>query len=294
MTVQGTHIAFIGIGVMGKSMCSHLMRAGAIAHVHNRTKSKTDDLVTGGAIWHDSPKSAASAAAVIFTMVGYPSDVEEVYFGTNGIFAGAKAGTILVDTTTSRPDLAVRIHGEAAAHGFAALDAPVSGGDIGAKNATLTIMVGGDQAVFDSVKPFFEIMGKVAVLQGPAGSGQHTKMANQIAIAGSLAGAVEAVIYAEKNGLDPRRVLTSISGGSAGSWQLQNMVPRMLDGNFEPGFFVKHFLKDLRIALDAANSSGATLPVLSLAERFFSRMSETGYAELGTHALYLLYKRGEV
>ncbi len=293
MKVQGTTIAFIGIGVMGKSMCSHLMKAGAKARVFNRTKSKTDELVAAGATWCDTPKAAAEGASIVFTMVGYPKDVEEVYFGASGVFAGAKPGAIFVDMTTSSPDVAAKIYAEAKKKGFGSLDAPVSGGDIGARNATLTIMVGGDQKDYDELVPFFECLGKTIVLQGAAGAGQHTKMANQIAIAGSLMGAVEAVIYAERNGLDPRRVLTSITGGSAGSWQLQNMVPRMLDGNFDPGFFIKHYLKDLKIALDVANAAKLKLPLLAQAESFFRKMNETGYAELGTHALYLFYKRGE-
>jgi 3-hydroxyisobutyrate dehydrogenase len=224
-------------------------------------------------------------------MVGYPSDVEEVYFGPNGLIENAMPGTYLVDCSTSKPDLARRIFAATQAKGISALDAPVSGGDIGAKNGTLTIMVGGEQADFETVKPLLELMGGTIVLQGGPGSGQHTKMANQIAIAGNLAGAVEAVTYAKSAGLDPRVVLQSIGSGSAGSWQLNNMVPRMLDGNFEPGFYVKHFLKDLRIALDSARGMKIDLPMLALAERLFETMQDEGFGEKGTQALYLLYER---
>ncbi|OHD45888.1 MAG: oxidoreductase, partial [Spirochaetes bacterium GWE1_60_18] len=248
MNVAGSKIAFIGTGVMGASMAGHLQKAGAQLTVYNRSPEKATALLSAGASWAATPAEAAKGANLVFSMVGYPADVEAIYFGPQGILAGATAGTILVDHTTSDPALAKRIAEAAAARGLPSLDAPVSGGDLGARSASLTIMVGGDQAAFDAVLPFFEVMGKTVILQGPPGSGQHTKMANQIAIAGTLAASVEAIIYAEKAGLEPRRVLSSIGGGSAQSWQLQNMVPRMLDGNFEPGFYSKHFLKDLRIA----------------------------------------------
>jgi 3-hydroxyisobutyrate dehydrogenase len=224
-------------------------------------------------------------------MVGYPDDVEAVYFGPQGLLENSMPGAYLVDCTTSRPDLAKRISTAAKAKGFASLDAPVSGGDVGARNATLTIMVGGDKADFAAVKPLLELLGATVILQGGPGSGQHTKMANQIAIAGSLAGAVEAISYAKGAGLDPRAVLQSIGSGSAGSWQLNNMVPRMLDGDFEPGFYVKHFLKDLRIALDSARAMKLDLPLLALAERLFESMRDEGFGDKGTQALYLLYER---
>ncbi len=292
MTVQACPVAFIGTGVMGFSMAGHLIKAGAKLTVYNRTKQKAQGLLDLGAQWADSPAAAVQGAKIVFSMVGYPADVEQIYFGPEGIIANASKGTILVDFTTSDPALAARISREGIAHGLAVLDAPVSGGDLGAKNATLTIMVGGDAAAFDEVKPFFAFLGKTAILQGGPGAGQHTKMANQIAIAGALTGAVEAILYAENAGLDPRRVLESIGGGSAQSWQLSNMVPRMLDGNFEPGFYSKHFLKDLRIALTAARAMNAKLPMLELAEKLFSLMGENGFESKGTHALYLLYKNG--
>lgn len=292
MKPENSDIGFIGLGVMGFSLAGHLQKAGARLHVYTRTKERAQLLLDDGAIWHDTPGSVAAACSAVFTMVGYPKDVEEIYFGPDGILENAKSGALIVDMTTSRPDLARRIWDEAKKRKLRALDAPVSGGDTGARNATLTIMVGGAEPDFEEAKPLLAVMGKTILRQGNAGAGQHTKMANQIALAGTLAGDVEAVIYAEKAGLDPRTVLQSIGGGAAGSWQLSNMVPRMLDGNFEPGFFVKHYLKDLRIALEAAHEMGADLPMLKLAEDLFSKMTDRGYAEKGTQALYLLYKNG--
>jgi 3-hydroxyisobutyrate dehydrogenase len=285
-------LGFVGLGVMGMNMAGHLLKAGYKVHAYTRTKAKAQILLDQGAVWEESPAALASTCSCIFTMVGYPTDVEEVYFGPAGLVENAKKGTYLVDTTTSRPDLAKRIFEAGKAKQVKVLDAPVSGGDVGAKNATLTIMVGGEIADFDAVKSLLEIMGKTVVRQGPAGSGQHTKMANQISIAGNLMGAVEAVTYAAAAGLDPRTVLLSIANGSGGSWQLSNMVPRMLDGNFEPGFYVKHFLKDLRIALDAARDMGTRLPMLDLAERLFSTLQQKGYGDKGTHVLHLLYELG--
>jgi 3-hydroxyisobutyrate dehydrogenase len=284
-------IGFIGLGVMGSSMAGHLLKAGYRVHSNTRTNEKARALIEDGAVWEESPAHLAPKCSVIFTMVGYPSDVEGLYFGPKGLIENAMPGTYLVDCTTSRPDLAKRIYTAAKARGLAALDAPVSGGDIGAKKAALTIMVGGDGKDFDAVKPLLEHMGSMVVLQGGPGCGQHTKMANQIAIAGNLAGAVEAITYAKSADLDPRMVLQSIGSGSAGSWQLNNMVPRMLDGNFEPGFYAKHFLKDLRIALDSARGMRIDLPFLALAERLFESMQDEGFGDKGTQALYLLYER---
>jgi 3-hydroxyisobutyrate dehydrogenase len=284
-------IGFIGLGVMGSSMASHLLKAGYKIHVHTRSKGKALALLEAGAEWKESPAALAPECSAVFTMVGFPSDVESVYFGPSGLIENARSGAFLVDCTTSRPDLALRIAASAKARGLAALDAPVSGGDIGAKNATLTIMVGGDARDFEAVKPLLALMGSTVILQGGPGAGQHAKMANQIAIAGNLAGAVEAITYANGAGLDPRTVLASIGSGSAGSWQLNNMVPRMLDGDFEPGFYVKHFLKDLRIALDSARAMKFDLPLLALAESLFSSLQESGSGDKGTQALYLLYER---
>ncbi len=292
MEPRGAEIGFIGLGVMGLSMAGHLRKAGARLHVYTRTKEKARAILDEGAEWHDTPGAVAAASAAVFTMVGYPRDVEEVYFGPAGILANAKPGTLVVDATTSRPDLARRIWEEARKRDLRALDAPVSGGDTGARNATLSIMVGGAEPDFEEARPLLAVLGRTVVRQGPAGAGQHAKMVNQIVVAGTLAGAVEALIYAEKAGLDPRTVLESISTGAAASWTLSNMVPRMLDGNFEPGFYVKHYLKDLRIALESARELGADLPMLSLAESLFAKMVDRGYAEKGTQALYLLYKNG--
>jgi 3-hydroxyisobutyrate dehydrogenase len=294
MHVSGTTIAFLGTGVMGASMAGHLLKAGAKVRVYNRTKAKADPLVAAGAVWATSPAVAVEGAAVVFTMLGYPSDVEQVYLGDGGIVAASAPGTVFVDFTTSDPALAVRISAAAAAAGKVAIDAPVSGGDTGARNATLSIMVGGDEATFAAVKPFFDVIGKTAVLQGAPGAGQYPKMANQISVAGSLIGTVESMIYAEKAGLDPRRVLDSIGGGAAQSAQLVNMAPRMLSGDFAPGFYSKHFLKDLRIALDSAKAMGLNLPLLALAESLFARMQEKGFGDLGTQALYRLYQGGGI
>jgi 3-hydroxyisobutyrate dehydrogenase len=284
-------IGFVGLGVMGSSMAGHLRKAGYQLRVYTRTKAKARALLDAGAAWEDSPAALAPKCRAIFTMVGYPSDVEEVYFGPAGLIENAAPGALLVDCTTSRPDLARRIHEAAMTKGLAALDAPVSGGDVGARNAALTIMVGGDERDFEAAKGLLAIMGSTVIRQGGPGAGQHTKMANQIAIAANLMGAVEAIEYAKGAGLDPRMVLQSIGSGSAGSWQLNNMVPRMLDGNFEPGFYAKHLLKDLRIALDSARAMKLDLPLLGLAEKLFAAMQDEGFGERGTQALCLLYER---
>ncbi|TFH03779.1 MAG: NAD(P)-dependent oxidoreductase, partial [Spirochaetales bacterium] len=249
-------VAFIGTGVMGASMAGHLLAAGHPLTVYNRTRSRDDSLVASGAQWADTPAAAARNADIVITIVGFPSDVESVYFGDDGILEAAKPGAVLVDMTTSRPDLAVRIGEEAAGRGMSALDAPVSGGDVGAREARLSIMVGGSVEAFDSVRPLLELMGKNIVFQGPCGSGQHTKMCNQIAIAAGMLGVVEAIVYAEKSGLDPATVLKSIGSGAAGSWSLANLAPRIIDRNFAPGIYVKHFIKDLSIALESARALG--------------------------------------
>ena len=292
MAIEDTTIGFIGIGVMGRSMAGHLLDAGHRVHVYTRTRSSADELVARGAIWEERPSTLAARCSRIFTMVGYPKDVEEVYFGPEGLIANAKAGTILVDTTTSKPDLARRISEAAAARGLRAIDAPVSGGDLGARNATLTIMVGGEASSFEEVRPLLALMGKTIILQGGPGAGQHTKMANQIAIAGSLAGCVEALSYAKAAGLDPTTVLSSIGAGSAGSWQLNNLGPKMIAGDFAPGFYAKHFLKDLGIALEAAKEMGLATPMLGLVEAFFRKAIAEGLGDSGTQILYRLYQAG--
>ena len=281
-------IGFIGIGVMGKSMANHIMDAGYSLLVYNRTKSRTDDLVEKGAIWKDTVAQVAKDADVIITMVGYPKDVEEVYFGDSGIINNAKPGAYLIDMTTSEPSLAKKIYEEAKNKGLYSLDAPVSGGDVGAKNAALTIMVGGDKEDFDIAFPIFEIMGKNIVLQGPAGAGQHTKMCNQIAIASNMIGVSEAMVYAKRAGLDAETVLKSISAGAAGSWSLSNLAPRMIKGDFEPGFYVKHFVKDMNIALNEAKEMGLNTPGLQLSKYLYDELVEECKENKGTQVLYEL------
>jgi 3-hydroxyisobutyrate dehydrogenase len=283
-------IGFIGIGVMGRSMAGHLLSAGYPLHVYNRTQSKAQDLIDRGAQWQDSPGKVAAEADVIITIVGFPNDVEAVYLGEDGILANAKSGSILIDMTTSCPNLAAKIAGEAKAKGIGSLDAPVSGGDIGAREARLSIMVGGDEASFEKAKPLFDIMGKNIVYQGPAGSGQHTKMCNQIAIASGMMAISESMAYAKKSGLNPETVLKSIESGAAGSWSLSNLTPRVLKGDFAPGFFVKHFLKDMRIAIESANNMGLDLPGLKLAKQLYDKLAERGCEDDGTQALFKLYQ----
>lgn len=283
-------IGFIGIGVMGRSMAGHLLSAGYPLHVYNRTQSKAQDLMDRGAQWQDSPGKVAAEADVIITIVGFPNDVEAVYLGEDGILANAKSGSIVIDMTTSCPNLAAKIAEEAKVKGIGALDAPVSGGDIGAREARLSIMVGGDEASFEKAKPLFEIMGKNIVYQGPAGSGQHTKMCNQIAIASGMMAISESMAYAKKSGLNPETVLKSIESGAAGSWSLSNLTPRVLKGDFAPGFFVKHFLKDMRIAIESADSMGLDLPGLKLAKQLYDKLAERGCEDDGTQALFKLYQ----
>lgn len=283
-------VAFIGTGVMGAAMASHVAAAGYPLVVHNRTRERAESLLAGGAEWAESAGEAASRADIVVTMVGYPADVEEVYLGEGGVVARAPKGAYLIDMTTSTPSLAARVAREAAARGLHALDAPVSGGDVGARNAALTVFGGGDPEDFSVVRPLLLTMGTTVNLMGPAGSGQHAKMANQLAIAGGMLGCVECLGYAKAAGLDLRQVLEAVSAGSAGSWTLANYGPRMLSGDYAPGFYVKHFLKDLRIALDEARTMEIQLPGLELAERLYTRLAEEkDGAELGTQALWLLY-----
>lgn len=280
-----SNIGFIGTGVMGGSMAGHLLAAGHTLHLTTRTRTKAQALLERGANWHDSPAALAPRCDTICTMVGFPADVEAVYFGEAGLLAAARAGTLLIDFTTSRPDLAVRIAEAAGRRGLLALDAPVSGGDKGAREATLSIMVGGDPATFEAALPLLNIVGKRIVHQGPSGSGQHCKMSNQIAIANNMIGVCEALAYARKAGLDPESVLASIATGAAGSWSLTNLAPRMLAGDFAPGFYVKHFVKDLGIALASAQALKLDLPGLELALRLYRELADQGGADLGTQAL---------
>ena len=291
LTPDNTVIGFIGTGVMGKSMAGHLMRAGYGLAIYNRTKEKAQDLLDQGAQWQPDLTALAANCQVIITMVGYPRDVEEVYLGEGGLVNHAQPGAYLIDMTTSSPRLAAKIYEAAAARGIHALDAPVSGGDIGAREARLTIMTGGDQTAFDAVKDILAIMGTNVILQGQAGAGQHTKMCNQIAIAANMIGVCEAVVYAKKAGLDPDLVLKSIATGAAGSFSLTNLAPRMLAGNFAPGFYIKHFIKDMTIALESAQEMGMMTPGLALAKSLYEQLAAEGEADSGTQALFKLYDR---
>jgi len=247
-----TKLGWIGTGVMGSSMAAHLLAAGFAVTVYNRHKQKAEGLLAKGATWADSPKAVAEQSDVVFAIVGFPADVRECFLGKTGALAGAKSGSVLVDMTTSEPSLAVEIYDAAKAKGIHAVDAPVSGGDVGAKEARLSIMVGGDQEIVDALAPCFNAMGKTIVHQGGAGAGQHTKMVNQILIASNMVGVCEALLYGYKAGLDLPTVLKSVATGAAGSWSLSNLGPRIMDNNFDPGFFVEHFIKDMGIALDEA------------------------------------------
>ena len=285
---EPARIGWIGTGIMGASMAGHLLSAGHSVSIFNRTRSpRADDLVARGAVWADSPRAVAAASDVVFTMVGYPSDVREVVLGPYGALAGAAPGSVLVDMTTSEPALAREIAAAGAARDVATLDAPVSGGDVGAREARLSIMVGGDPAAFARVRPLFARMGKTIVHQGPAGAGQHTKMVNQILIAPLMIGLCEALVYARRSGLDIETVLTSVSGGAAGSWSLTNYTPRILQGDLAPGFMIEHFVKDMRIALAEAQRMKLRLPGLELAERLYAGLVDAGHGRKGIQALTL-------
>ena len=282
-----TRVGWIGTGVMGRSMCGHLLEAGHEATVYTRTEERAAPLLERGATWACSPAEVAAASEVVFTIVGFPADVREVVLGPDGVLAGAREGSVLVDMTTSEPSLAVEIHEAAAGGGVAALDAPVSGGDVGARAATLSIMVGGEAATVERVRPLLEALGKTIVHQGGPGAGQHTKMVNQILIATGMIGVCEALLYAHRAGLDPATVLESVAGGAAGSWSLTNYGPRMLSGDFAPGFMVDHFVKDMGIALAEARRLRLSLPGLALAEQLYVALQAQGGGKRGTHALVL-------
>lgn len=282
-------VGFIGLGIMGSSMAGHILAAGYELHVFNRTRVKADALVARGAVWHDNPGDIAGVCDVVLTIVGMPHDVESVYLGESGLLARAQPGAILIDMTTSSPSLAVRIAHEGAKADVHVLDAPVSGGDVGARNAKLSIMVGGSEAAFDHVSPLFKLMGENIVLQGEAGAGQHTKMANQIAIASTMMAVSESLAYAKQCGLDPKIVLKSIGSGAAASFALSALGPRMLDGDFAPGFYVRHFIKDMTIALAEADKMGLDLPGLAQARALYQRLADAGFADDGTQALFRLY-----
>lgn len=278
-------IGFIGIGVMGTGMVNNLLKAGEEVCVFTRTKSKANEVLSNGAVWCDSVEELVSKSNTVITMLGYPKDVEEVY----GKMLKVADAQVFVDMTTSTPSLSKKLDELFRSKNSFVVDAPVSGGDVGAKNGTLAIMCGGDQSAFDSVKPLFEIMGKNISYLGEAGSGQHTKMANQIAVAGSMLALAESLVYAKAAGLSEEGVLNTISKGAAGSWSLDNYGPRILDGNFEPGFYVEHFLKDLKIVVEESDSFGLNLSGTKLVKDIYQRLLDLGYGKAGTQVIYKAY-----
>ena len=278
-------VAWIGLGVMGRSMAGHVLDAGHDLVAHTRTPATADDLVARGARWADTPADAAAGVDVVAVMVGHPNDVRDVVLGARGALDAMEPGSLLVDFTTSEPSLAIEIEQTATDRGIGALDAPVSGGDVGARDATLSIMVGGTDAAFGRAEPLLELLGTTVVHQGPAGAGQRTKLVNQILVAGTMVGMSEALLYAREVGLDAEQVLASVGGGAAASWALQNLAPRVIDGDLAPGFYVEHFVKDLGIAVRDADARGLDLPGLSLARRLYTELEAQGGARLGTQAL---------
>lgn len=286
-----TRLGWIGTGIMGSSMCGHLMDAGYALTVYNRSRLKAEPLLAKGASWAATPREVAQASDVVFTIVGFPKDVREVYFGEDGVFAGAGTGAVLVDMTTNSPSLAVEIADKADDSGMFALDAPVSGGDVGARNAALSIMVGGAPEVFEAVRPLFEAMGKTIVHQGPAGSGQHAKMCNQIVIAGHMIGVCESLLYAVRAGLEPSRVLESIATGAAACPALNNLWPRILKDDYAPGFIIDHFIKDMGIVVEESKRMGFKLKGLMLVEEIYQEAQAMGFGSNGTQALYLALQK---
>jgi 3-hydroxyisobutyrate dehydrogenase len=284
---ERTAVGWIGTGVMGHSMCGHILSAGFPTTIHTRTREKAQSLLDRGAVWADSPRGVAEACDIVFTMVGFPRDVRDVYFSSDGILTVVRRGAVLVDMTTTEPTLAREIAKAADAVGAAAVDAPVSGGDVGARNATLSIMVGGEPDAVATVRPLLELLGRNIVHQGGPGSGQHTKMCNQIVIAGTMIGVCESLVYAYRAGLDPEQMLQSIRGGAAACWTLENLAPRVLKGDFEPGFIVEHFIKDMGIALSEAQRMQLALPGLALVHQLYLALQAQGHGRRGTQALLL-------
>lgn len=287
LSPKNTRIGWIGTGVMGSSMCGHLLDAGFAVTVYNRTRQRAEPLLDRGAQWADGPKAVAEASDAVFTIVGYPTDVREVVLGSDGVLAGCKPGDIVVDMTTSKPSLAVEIAARAGEQSVHAVDAPVSGGDVGAREARLSIMIGGEPEPVEAVRPCFERMGKTIVRQGGPGAGQHAKMVNQTLIASGIVGVCEALLYAHRAGLDLETVLQSVASGAAGSWSLSNLGPRIIANNFDPGFFVDHFIKDMGIALEEAKRLGLSMPGLALAHQLYLALKAQGHGRKGTHALQL-------
>ncbi|KAF4515998.1 hypothetical protein B566_EDAN000235 [Ephemera danica] len=287
VTPSQTTIGWIGTGVMGASMCGHLLQAGYPVTVFSRTKAKAQPLLNRGAAWAESPRAVAEPSTAILTMVGFPCDVRDVYFGPEGVLAGARSGTILIDMTTTEPSVSREIAAAASAKGLQAIDAPVSGGDIGARNATLSIMAGGNRETVERMRPLFEHLGKKLVYQGLAGAGQQAKLCNQLVIAGTMVGVCESLLYGFRAGLDLTQMLESIRGGAAACWTLDNLAPRILQRDFHPGFFVEHFVKDLGIAVDETTRMNLTLPGLTLVHGLYQRVQALGHGRSGTHALML-------
>jgi 3-hydroxyisobutyrate dehydrogenase len=286
-----TRVGWIGTGIMGRSMCGHLLNKGWRVTVFTRSKQKAADLLDRGAEWADSPKDVAERSDVVVTMVGFPQDVRDVYFGTQGIFGGARDGMLLIDMTTTAPALAQKIHAAARSRGSLAVDAPVSGGDVGAREATLSIMVGGDADAVEAARPVFEALGKTIIHQGGPGAGQHAKLCNQIVIAGTMIGVCESLVYGAKAGLDLETMLRSVSGGAASCWTLTNLAPRMIARNFAPGFLVDHFVKDMGLALEEAARMSLTLPGLALVHDLYQSVQAMGHGKSGTHALLLALEK---
>ncbi|GAB4015757.1 NAD(P)-dependent oxidoreductase [Spirosoma migulaei] len=284
-------IGWIGTGLMGKPMVKHLLQAGYNVNIQNRTKSKAAELIELGCTWYDTPAEVAINSDIVVTIIGSPLDVEECYFGQEGLFTGIKPGTILIDMTTTKPSLAIKIAEVARTHGAQFIDAPVSGGEVGAINGTLSIMIGGDKSVSDAVLPLFETFGKNIVFQGPSGSGQHTKMCNQITIAGTLIGVCEGLIYGLKAGLNLTTMLESISKGAAGCWSLDVLAPKIVRGDYSPGFSVDNFVKDLRIALEEADAMNLSLPGLALVKQLYTSIQAMGKGSSGNQALYLALEK---
>jgi len=282
-----TRIGWVGTGVMGSSMCGHLLEAGFMINVYNRTREKAEKLLQRGARWAETPKDIAEASDLIFTMVGYPSDVRDVILGEDGVLAGCRGGNVIVDMTTSEPSLAARIAEEAGEIGAISIDAPVSGGDVGAREARLSIMIGGDKEAVESLMPCWQAMGKTIVHQGAPGAGQHAKMVNQIVIATNMIGVCEGLLYAHRAGLDLEAVMESVGSGAAGSWSLLNLGRRIMDNNFDPGFFVEHFVKDMGIALEESGRMGLSMPGLALAHQLYVALMAQGHQRDGTQALHL-------
>jgi len=283
-------IGWIGTGVMGKSICKHLLKAGYSLSVFNRTKSKTDDLISSGAKYA-TPREIAQTCDAVFLMLGYPHDLEDVIFNKDAIINYLKPGSYLIDHTTSSPKLAEKIYQECKTKGIFSLDAPVSGGDVGAKEGKLVIMTGGDKEAFDKATPIFSKYGTTIKLMGGPGKGQHTKMVNQIAIVNNMQGVVEALIYGYKAGLDLEKVIETIGGGAAASFSLNVLGPRMLKRNFDPGFYVEHFIKDLEIALEEARRMNLCLPGLALVKQFYQSLAANGGGKMGTQGLLLVLEK---